>query len=83
MDIVHDTYEQLSSWNNDVIATSFSLTQHSSTLNDSIHAPSANTNMDKVLLELEAKDEKINALNNKLDQLVLTFNSFITKTDSQ
>ena len=83
MDIVHDTYGQLGSWNNDVIATSFSLTQHSSTLNDSIHTPFANTNIDKVLLELEAKNDKINILNNKMDQLISTLNLLVAKTNNQ
>ena len=63
--------------------TSSFLIQQSLNLNTSIHTSFNNTIMKNVLTELEAKDEKINALETKLDQIVTLLNSLVVKTNAQ
>jgi len=81
MDIVHDTYGQLGNWDDDV-ETSLPLNQQRSGLSGNT-APSSNTVMKDVLKELETKDNKINALESKLDHLISTINTLVPVTNNQ
>ena len=83
MDIIHDTYGQLGSWDDDVTASSSSLIQQQSGFTNVTSTPSNNTVMKNVLTELEAKDGKINALETKLDQLISTISTLVPATNNQ
>ena len=84
MDIVYDTYGHYTSWDDDANKpTSSSLIQHQLSQISGSNIPSNNTLMDDILFELKAKDAKINILETKIDQLVLTLNSLVSKTNDQ
>ena len=82
MDIIHNTYGQLSSWDNNITATSSSLTQQHSQFSATTLTPFNNTIMKDILTELEAKDGKINALESKLDQLISTISTLVPVTNN-
>jgi hypothetical protein len=82
MDIVHDTYGQLGSWDDDVTASSSTPIQQQPGFTNVTSTSSNNIIMKNVLTELENKDGKINALEIKLDKLISTISTLVPVTNN-
>ena len=79
MDMINDTYGQHGSFEN--VDKDFNSFPQSSTDSSSSHGPTNNHVIENVLSELKIKDNKIDALEVKINELVSTLNSFVSKTN--